>query len=133
GIGHDKEAPLDVVEVSHCLQNNDLLVAHLVLRPFIDSYRVVAEELAAAGDRSVEEHEMLARCLRVGRQWSLQHRITEESVSGEMFSTATKMARHRGLMKASPDLGQRRTALVEELDDLRRSIDHLLRLRTTAT
>jgi glycerol-3-phosphate O-acyltransferase len=132
GIGHDKEAPLDVVEVSHCLQNSDLLVAHLVLRPFIDSYRVVAEELAAAGDRPVEEHEMLARCLRLGRQWSLQHLITEESVSGEMFSTATKMARHRGLMELSPDLAQRRCTLVEELDDIRRSIDHLVRLRPTA-
>jgi glycerol-3-phosphate O-acyltransferase len=133
GVGHDREAPLDVVEVSQCLQNSDLLVAHLVLRPFIDSYRVVAEELAAAGDRSVEEQGMIARCLRLGRQWSMQHRITEESVSGEMFSTAMKMARHRGLIETSPLLAQRRRALVSELDGLQRSIDHLVGLRRTAT
>jgi glycerol-3-phosphate O-acyltransferase len=133
GVGHDREAPLDVVEVSQCLQNSDLLVAHLVLRPFIDSYRVVAEELAAAGDRAVEEQGMLARCLRLGRQWSMQHRITEESVSGEMFSTAMKMARHRGLIETSPLLAQRRRALVSELDGLQRSIDHLVGLRRTAT
>jgi glycerol-3-phosphate O-acyltransferase len=127
GVGHDKHAPLDVVEVSHCLKNSDLLVAHLVLRPFVDAYRVVAEELTTAGGQAVEEQELLARCLRLGRQWSLQHRITEESVSGEMFSTATKMARHRGLMEPSPDLAKRRSALVSELDHLQRSIDHLVR------
>jgi glycerol-3-phosphate O-acyltransferase len=133
GVGHDREAPLDVVEVSQSLEDSGLLVAHLVLRPFIDSYRVVAAELATAGDRPVAEQEILARCLRLGRQWSLQHRITEESVSGEMFSTAMKMARHRGLTETSPDLAQRRTALVGELDALHRSIDHLVRLCPTAT
>ncbi|MDT5079569.1 MAG: glycerol-3-phosphate O-acyltransferase [Mycobacterium sp.] len=126
GVGHDTDAPLDVVEVSHCLQNSDLLLAHLVLRPFIDSYRVVAEELATAGDRAVDEEELLRRCLRLGRQWSLQHRITEESVSGEMFSTATKMARHRGLMEIGPELAQRRSELVAELVDLQRAIDRLV-------
>jgi glycerol-3-phosphate O-acyltransferase len=126
GVGHDTDAPLDVVEVSHCLQNSDLLLAHLVLRPFIDSYRVVAEELAAAGDRAVDEEELLRRCLRLGRQWSLQHRITEESVSGEMFSTATKMARHRGLTEIGPELAQRRSELVAELVDLQRAIDRLV-------
>jgi glycerol-3-phosphate O-acyltransferase len=83
-------------------------------------------------DRSVDERQLLKRCLRLGRQWSLQHRITEESVSGEMFTTAVKMARHRGLVDPegdADDLADRRSALVAELDDLQRSIGELARMR----
>jgi glycerol-3-phosphate O-acyltransferase len=62
----------------------------------------------------------------------LQHRITEESVSGEMFSTALKMARHRGLLDTdgpADDIADRRAALVTELDDLQKSIGELARMR----
>ncbi|MDT5326066.1 MAG: glycerol-3-phosphate O-acyltransferase, partial [Mycobacterium sp.] len=121
------------VQVERCLSESALLVAHLVLRPFVDAYRVVAEELVNSGpDREVDEQLLLTRCLRLGRQWSLQHRITEESVSGEMFSTAVKLARHRGLVapEAAPDdIVIRRAALVAELDDLQTSIGDLARMR----
>jgi glycerol-3-phosphate O-acyltransferase len=68
----------------------------------------------------------------LGSQWSLQHRITEESVSGEMFSTAVKLARHRGLLDPegdADDIADRRSALVAELDDLQGSIGELARIR----
>jgi glycerol-3-phosphate O-acyltransferase len=133
GSGHDRSAPLDSVQVERCLSESELLVAHLVLRPFVDAYRVVAEELVNSGpDREVDEQLLLTRCLRLGRQWSLQHRITEESVSGEMFSTAVKLARHRGLVapEAAPDdIAIRRAALVAELDDVQTSIGDLARMR----
>jgi glycerol-3-phosphate O-acyltransferase len=132
GRSHDRSAPLDTDEAARSLKESELLVAHLVLRPFIDAYRVVAEELLNLGaGRDVDEQVLLERCLRLGRQWSLQHRITEESVSGEMFATALKMARHRGLAgsAAVPDIAQARAALVAELDDLQRSIDELARMR----
>jgi glycerol-3-phosphate O-acyltransferase len=133
GRSHDRSAPLDTKEVARSLNESDLLVAHLVLRPFVDAYRVVAEELVNLGPgRDVDEQELLKRCLRLGRQWSLQHRITEESVSGEMFSTALKMARHRGLVDlegAADDVADRRAALVTELDELQRSTGELARRR----
>jgi glycerol-3-phosphate O-acyltransferase len=133
GRSQDPSAPLDYEEVARSLNESDLLVAHLVLRPFVDAYRVVAEELTNVGtDRSVDEQLLLKRCLRLGRQWSLQHRITEESVSGEMFSTAVKLARHRGLIDPegdADDLADRRSALVAELDDLQGSIAELARIR----
>jgi glycerol-3-phosphate O-acyltransferase len=104
-----------------------------VLRPFIDAYRVVAEELLNLGPgRHVDEEEFLTRCLRLARQWSLQHRITEESVSGDMFATALKMARHRGLLDtetASTDIADGRAALVAEVEDLQRSIGELAQMR----
>jgi len=133
GRRHDPSAPLDTKEIARSLNESDLLVAHLVLRPFVDAYRVVAEELVNLGPgRDVDEQQLLKRCLRLGRQWSLQHRITEESVSGEMFSTALKMARHRGLVDlegAADDVADRRAALVAELEDLQGSIGELARMR----
>lgn len=55
GSGHDRGAPLDATEVARCLRESDLLVAHLVLRPFIDAYRIVAEELVnVPADRVVD-------------------------------------------------------------------------------
>jgi glycerol-3-phosphate O-acyltransferase len=133
GRSHDPSAPLDTEEAARSLNESDLLVAHLVLRPFVDAYRVVAEELVNLGPRrDVDEQQLLTRCLRLGRQWSLQHRITEESVSGEMFSTAVKLARHRDLIDPqgdADDLADRRSALVTELDDLQGSISELARIR----
>jgi glycerol-3-phosphate O-acyltransferase len=133
GRSHDPGAPIDTEDAARALKDSDLLVAHLVLRPFVDAYRVVAEELVNLGpDCGVDERQLLKRCLRLGRQWSLQRRITEESVSGEMFSTAVKMARHRGLVDPegdADDLTGRRSALVAELDDLQRSIGELAGMR----
>ena len=133
GRSHDPSAPLNTEEAARSLHESDLLVAHLVLRPFVDAYRVVAEELMRIDPgRDVDERLLLKRCLRLGRQWSLQHRITEESVSGEMFSTAVKLARHRGLIDAEAepdDIAARRAALIAELDDLQASIGELARIR----
>jgi glycerol-3-phosphate O-acyltransferase len=130
---HDPTAPLDIDEAAAILQECDLLVGHLVLRPFVDAYRVVAEELAnLRPGREIEEQELLNRSLRLGKQWSLQHRITEESVSGEMFSTALKMARHRGLLASDAgerEIADRRAALVTELDALQQSLGALARIR----
>jgi len=129
GRSHDRSAPLNTEEAALGLNESDLLVAHLVLRPFIDAYRVVAEELLNLGAGDVDEQVLLERCLRLGRQWSLQHRITEESVSGEMFATALKMARHRGLLGSDAGTKADRAALVTELDDLQRSIGELAQMR----
>jgi glycerol-3-phosphate O-acyltransferase len=133
GRSHDPSAPLDTDEAARSLNESELLVAHLVLRPFVDAYRVLAEELVTLGaDHDVDEQALLERCLRLGQQWSLQHRITEESVSGEMFATALKMARHRGLLGSQAGTSQTadaRTALVVELDELQRSIGELAQIR----
>lgn len=107
------------------LRRADPLVAHLVLRPFIDAYRVVADQLAARGaDTDVDETDLVDRCLRVGRQWALQRYITsEESVSAEMFRTALKLAGHRDLLRSNaPDLARRRRESAEELREVADSI-----------
>ena len=43
-----------------------LRVAHLVLRPYLEAYWLVAHQLAALDDEEFDERALLAECLRVG-------------------------------------------------------------------
>ncbi|WP_445187600.1 lysophospholipid acyltransferase [Pseudonocardia sp. Cha107L01] len=104
------------------------LVSHLVLRPFLDAYRVVGEQLAALDeDETVDQSALVDSCLRVGHQWALQRTLaSEESVSGEMFSTALKLAGHRDLLKpGAPYLGKRRREFADELGEVARAIGRI--------
>lgn len=108
------------------LEHMELIVSHLILRPFLDAYAVVADQLAHRGDTGApfDEDKFLARCLAVGRQWALQRRIgSEESVSSEMFRTALRLARHRDLVDSTgPESQERREAFVREIDNYRARI-----------
>ena len=84
------------------LQRADLLLAHLVLRPFLDAYHIVADRLVALGDETFDEGAFLAECLQVGKQWELQRRIASaESRSMELFKTALRLARFRELVSGA--------------------------------
>ncbi|MFZ1287367.1 MAG: hypothetical protein WAR57_10070, partial [Candidatus Phosphoribacter sp.] len=95
---------------SDILGRVDLVIAPLVLRPFIDAYLVLADRLAAAGSEPIAEADevaLLDDALRVGEQWELERRIASaESVSLELFRTALRLARHRGLLAAPPAAGE---------------------------
>jgi len=100
------------------LEHADLLLAHLVLRPFLDAYHIVADRLAALEDESFDEDEFLTECLEVGKQWELQRRIASaESRSMELFKTALRLARHRELVDGyeSPDIALRRREFAFEI------------------
>ena len=104
------------------------LVSHLVLRPFLDAYRVVGEQLAALDDdEEADADSVVESSLRVGRQWTLQRTLgSAESVSGEMFRTALKLAGHRDLLKpGAPYLGKRRQEFAAELAEVSRAIDRI--------
>lgn len=96
-------------------------VAHLVLRPFLDAYAVVANQLLERGeDQAFDESRFVDRCVAVGRQWALQRRIGTESVSGEMFRTALRLARHRELVgTVGAEAGERRELFAREVDRYR--------------
>jgi glycerol-3-phosphate O-acyltransferase len=93
------------------------LVAHLVLRPFLDAYHVVADRLVAWDDEPFDEPRLLDECLRVGRQWTLQKRLaSEESVSLELFKPALLLAKHRDLVRSgTSDTAERRRGFLEEI------------------
>jgi glycerol-3-phosphate O-acyltransferase len=109
------------------------LVAHLVLRPFLDAYRLVGARLAAAEDEEVDVGALVKESLRVGQQWALQHELaSEESVSGEMFQTALKLAAHRDLVKAeAPEVGKRRQEFADELSEVAQNIARIADLGQT--
>lgn len=99
-------------------------LAHLVLRPFLDAYRVLADRLADRGDSPVEEDDLLAESLAVGRQWALQRRVASaESISLELFRTAVALARHRGLLEGGDGVGTAREAFAAELRDSVRRVN----------
>ncbi|RZS43429.1 glycerol-3-phosphate acyltransferase [Herbihabitans rhizosphaerae] len=98
-------------------------VAHLVLRPFLDAYHVVADRLSN-WDGDFDEQAFLDECLRVGKQWALQRRVaSDESVSLELFKTALRLARHRDLVESTqPQLAKRRKAFADEIADAARRV-----------
>ena len=99
-------------------------LSHLVLRPFLDAYLVVADRLADRGDGAVGEDDLLADALAVGRQWALQRRVASaESISLELFRTAIALARHKGLLEAGDGVGEAREAFAAELRDSVRRVN----------
>jgi len=105
-------------EARRWLERSRPLVAHLVLRPFLDAYHVVADRLAAweDDDEPFDEARFLDECLRVGRQWALQKRLSsEESVSLELFKPALRLAKHRDLVRSGgPEMVKRRRDFLDE-------------------
>ncbi len=102
------------------LEQAGFLIAHRVLRSFLDAQLVVAEQLAARDPRSpVVEKEFLAECAGVGQQMLLQGRLHgPESLSGELFASALKLATNRDLVDAGrEELRERRVAFAAELRD----------------
>lgn len=98
-------------------------VAHLVLRPFLDAYLVLADRLAERGSGAVDGDDLLEESLAVGRQWQMQRRVASaESVSLELYKTALALARHRNLLDASDDVAARREAFAAEIADSVRRI-----------
>jgi glycerol-3-phosphate O-acyltransferase len=101
------------------------LVAHVVVRPFVEAYRIVADVLAH-DNAVVSDSEVVRRALGLGRQYVAQHRLrSSESVSALLFQTALQLARNRGLLEAGPGLAERRAAFLAELRDLVRRLDQI--------
>lgn len=116
------------------LESADLLLAHLVLRPFLDAYHIVADRLAAHEVESFDEKAFLAECLQVGKQWELQRKIANaESRSMELFKTALRLARHRELIDGSAhaDIAKRRRQFADEVATAIRWVNRIAELART--
>ncbi|MGY1687882.1 glycerol-3-phosphate 1-O-acyltransferase [Geodermatophilus sp. SYSU D00867] len=99
----------------------DLLVAHRVLRSFVDAQLVVAERLAARDPRTpVTEPEFLAECSGVGQQMLLQGRLHgPESLSRELFAGALRLAANLDLVDPGrDDLARRRQEWAAQVRDV---------------
>ena len=102
------------------------LTSFLVLRPFVEAYRVVADALLSSTEGAVPpDAELLRRCLGLGKQYHLQKRIRSgESVSNVFFATGLRLARNRGLTQpGDAEAAEKRSAFAAELRDTVRRID----------
>jgi glycerol-3-phosphate O-acyltransferase len=118
-------------EARRLLESTDLLLAHLVLRPFLDAYHLVADRLAADEDQPFHEKAFLAECLQIGRQWDLQRRIANaESLSMELFKTALRLAQHRDLIEGD-DIAKRRQQFADEIATAVRRVNEIAELART--
>jgi glycerol-3-phosphate O-acyltransferase len=92
--------------------------AHRVLRPFLESYRIVADHLERMDPgEPVDESKVVSACTGLGKQYHLQRRIrSAASVSQVLFKTALRLADNRGLLDSSePELAARRAVFAEEV------------------
>ncbi|WAJ47374.1 lysophospholipid acyltransferase [Mycobacterium sp. Aquia_216] len=118
-------------DVRGLLESADLLLAHLVLRPFLDAYHIVADRLAALEDESLDENAFLAECLELGKQWELQRTIASaESRSMELFKTALRLARHRELVDGADreHIAKRRQEFADEIATATRRVNAIAEL-----
>jgi glycerol-3-phosphate O-acyltransferase len=103
------------------------LVSHVIVRPFVEAYRIVADVLV--NDESSADAptaELTRRALGLGRQYVAQRRLrSSESVSVLLFGTGLQLARNRGLFESGADLAARRAAFLAELRDLIRRLDQI--------
>jgi glycerol-3-phosphate O-acyltransferase len=115
--------------VARELQSSGTLVAHRVLRSFVEAYSVVADRLVALGTDTAHEDAVVKDCLGLGQQYRLQRRVTSaEAVSSHLFRTCLKLAANRDLMKASPSVADRRAGFAEELRDILQRLDEISRV-----
>jgi glycerol-3-phosphate O-acyltransferase len=104
------------------------LVSQVIVRPFVEAYRLVADVLdgESRGPGLADDAEVTRRALGLGHQYVAQHRLrSSESVSVLLFQTALQLARNRGLFDPGEDLPKRRAAFLTELRGLLRRIDRI--------
>ena len=100
------------------LLGSPFLIAHRVLTPFVEAYYIVADRLAAQPvDVAIDKKKLTEECVRVGRQYVLQKRLSSpECVSREVFANALSLAANRDLLKLGAlDLAARRRSFADEL------------------
>src|SRR5262249_19708722 len=112
------------------LQELRPLIAHTVLRSFLEAYAVVAAALVHHEAAEIDEREFLNRCLALGRQYQLPQRIhSPESLAKPLFSNALQLAKTRGLVGPTADARGRRRFL----DEVRAAIRDLDAVESVAT
>jgi glycerol-3-phosphate O-acyltransferase len=106
-------------DIEAVLLAQPMLLAPRVLRPFIEAYRVVAEQLVEDDpSAALDEKEFVAECIAVGQQQLVRREIAAaESISGELFGGALRLASNRGLNDADS-----RRAFADEIADVDRRL-----------
>lgn len=113
------------------IKQQQLLLAHRVVGPFLEAYSVLADELAKL-DAYVggDEDQLVAHCIGVAKQRWLQGTLhSAESISRDYFKNAYALASNQGLIGVGErDLQQRRAEFADELRALVRRVDDIRKI-----
>jgi glycerol-3-phosphate O-acyltransferase len=96
------------------------LFGQSILRSFVEAYRILAGMLVKRGWRPIgsdEEAALIDGALALGREMLLRREIsTEAALSGPLFASALRLARHRRLLDSGDsDIRQRREAFAADV------------------
>ncbi|MGZ5378418.1 MAG: glycerol-3-phosphate 1-O-acyltransferase [Mycobacterium sp.] len=119
----DWESQVTSGEVDVLLRAKRPLIAGAMLRPFIESYEIVADVLRDA-PAEIDEKELTQRALGLGNQYVAQERVhSNESVSALLFATARQVVADQNLLTPAADLDDRRIAFRDELRGILRDME----------
>jgi glycerol-3-phosphate O-acyltransferase len=105
------------------LSERPLTVAPWVLRPFLESYRVVADTLVGH-EGELDDKKVLAAAVALGRQYVAQGRLrSPESLASTLLDNALRLARNRGLLDEHTE--DKRKAFAATIDATMETIDRL--------
>ena len=91
-------------EAAGLLARFEPLRAHWALLPFLETYRVVADELVDTDGAVTDEKAFIAAAMERGSRDRLTGKVeADESVSKALMQSALGLARNRGLLDASAD------------------------------
>jgi len=101
------------------------LSSDMMLRPFIESFTIVADVLVAAGlGAGLSEPRWKAGALALGAQYLAQRRLRHaDAVSGHLLGSAERLVRRRGLCEPGAAALAQREAFVAELRDILARMD----------
>lgn len=112
------DGPMATAELALALAASDLLLAHRVVGPFLESYGVVADRLAMHEPAApVDAGALVTESLGVARQRWLQHQLhSPESISKDLMNGAVRLAGNRDLLgPGGKSLSVARRAFAAEL------------------
>ena len=117
------QGPERLAELGDSFAESRALLAHRVLRSFVEAYAIAADALAALGDASAEIPATTEAALALGRQYRLQRKVTSaEALSTHLFASAYKLAANRRLLDGAPGQAQAREAFAAETKDVLRRL-----------
>ncbi|MFZ2503091.1 MAG: hypothetical protein WAW88_10500, partial [Nocardioides sp.] len=113
-----RDAEIGADELAESVKSSELLIAHRVVGPFLEAYRVVADRLASRDPAApIDQDAFISECLGVARQRWLQHQLhSGESITKDLMAGALKLAANRGLMEpGGAEVAQARSEFAAEL------------------
>ncbi len=118
-------------DLRRMLHEERLLLSHRVVGPFLESYALLAEELAKLDDFvRGDEDQLVNQCIGVAKQmWLQQDLHSAESISKDYFKNAFALVENLGLIgSGEPGLQKRRQDFANEMQELVERISKIRRI-----